>query len=216
MPGEFDERSVSISADYDYMFKLVVIGDPSVGKSSLLLRFTDNTFNEHYQITTIDWKIKTIEVGRHKVKLVIWDTAGQERFRAFSSSVFHGAHGIILVFDITRQTTFMNVQCLWLNDLHQRIDDSVKLLLVGNKCDEGTKRQVGYATAERYAQGLGIPYLETSAKNASNVDQAFYTMASELTNSVSGKMFDSDTSSIRIGVTPSSPVVEEGYCCSYV
>ncbi|XP_041352418.1 ras-related protein Rab-1A-like isoform X2 [Gigantopelta aegis] len=200
MPGEFDERSVSISADYDYMFKLVVIGDPSVGKSSLLLRFTDNTFNEHYQITTIDW----------------WDTAGQERFRAFSSSVFHGAHGIILVFDITRQTTFMNVQCLWLNDLHQRIDDSVKLLLVGNKCDEGTKRQVGYATAERYAQGLGIPYLETSAKNASNVDQAFYTMASELTNSVSGKMFDSDTSSIRIGVTPSSPVVEEGYCCSYV
>ena len=110
-----------------------------------------------------------------------WDTAGQERFRTITSSYYRGAHGIIVVFDVTDQESFNNVK-QWLNEIDRYANESVNKLLVGNKSDLGPKRVVEFATAKAFADEIGVPYIETSAKNASNVEQAFMTMAAEIKN----------------------------------
>ena len=110
-----------------------------------------------------------------------WDTAGQERFRTITSSYYRGAHGIIVVFDVTDQESFNNVK-QWLNEIDRYANESVNKLLVGNKSDLTGKRVVEHATAKAFADEIGIPYIETSAKNATNVEQAFMTMAAEIKN----------------------------------
>jgi len=169
-----------MSADYDHLFKLLLIGDSGVGKSCLLLRFTDDTYTESYISTIgVDFKIRTIELEQKKIKLQIWDTAGQERFRTITSSYYRGAHGIIVVYDVTDQVSFNNVK-QWLQEIDRYACESVNKLLVGNKCDLTTKKVVDANTAKEFADGLGIPCLETSAKSATNVEQAFITMAAEI------------------------------------
>eukprot|EP01103_Thecamoeba_quadrilineata_P021266 TRINITY_DN96_c0_g1_i1.p1 TRINITY_DN96_c0_g1~~TRINITY_DN96_c0_g1_i1.p1 ORF type:complete len:214 (-),score=35.16 TRINITY_DN96_c0_g1_i1:109-711(-) len=169
-----------MSADYDHLFKLLLIGDSGVGKSCLLLRFTDDTYTESYISTIgVDFKIRTIDLEGKRIKLQIWDTAGQERFRTITSSYYRGAHGIIVVYDVTDQVSFNNVK-QWLQEIDRYACESVNKLLVGNKCDLTTKKVVDSNTAKEFADGLQIPFLETSAKNATNVDQAFTTMAQEI------------------------------------
>jgi len=111
--------------------------------------------------------------------LQIWDTAGQERFRTITSSYYRGAHGIIVVYDVTNQESFNNVK-QWLQEIDRYASENVNKLLVGNKSDLTSQKVVDYNTAKEFADGLGIPLLETSAKNATNVEQAFYTMATEI------------------------------------
>lgn len=110
------------SRDYDHLFKLLIIGDSGVGKSSLLLRFSDNTFTGSY-ITTIgvDFKIKTVNIDDEKVKLQIWDTAGQERFRTITSTYYRGTHGVVIVYDVTNGETFANVK-RWLHEIDQNCE----------------------------------------------------------------------------------------------
>ncbi|KAG7669917.1 hypothetical protein Ndes2526B_g06289 [Nannochloris sp. 'desiccata'] len=168
--------------EYDYLFKLLLIGDSGVGKSCLLLRFADDTYTESYISTIgVDFKIRTVELDGKVIKLQIWDTAGQERFRTITSSYYRGAHGIIVVFDVTDQESFNNVK-QWLNEIDRYANESVNKLLVGNKSDLTTKRAVEYNTAKAFADEIGVPYIETSAKNANNVEQAFMTMAAEIKN----------------------------------
>merc|ERR1712038_177747 len=126
---------------------------------------------------------RTIELDGKTIKLQIWDTAGQERFRTITSSYYRGAHGIIVVYDVTDQESFNNVK-QWLQEIDRYACENVNKLLVGNKCDLTTKKVVDYTTAKEYADQLGIPFLETSAKNATNVEQAFMTMAAEIKNRV--------------------------------
>ena len=167
----------TMNPEYDYLFKLVVIGDSGVGKSCLLLRFADDTFTESYISTIgVDFKIRTIELDGKIIKLQIWDTAGQERFRTILPGYFRRAHGIIVVYDVTDQESFNNVK-QWLQEIDRYACENVSQLLVGNKCDLTDKRVVDYTSAKEYADQLGIPFLETSAKNATNVEQAFMTMA---------------------------------------
>lgn len=169
-----------MASEYDYLFKLLLIGDSGVGKSCLLLRFADDTYTESYISTIgVDFKIRTIELEGKTIKLQIWDTAGQERFRTITSSYYRGAHGIIIVYDVTDMETFNNVKT-WLSEIEKYATDSVNKLLVGNKCDLVVKKAVDYNTAKDFADGLGIPFLETSAKNATNVEQAFMTMSAEI------------------------------------
>ncbi|EGF78089.1 hypothetical protein BATDEDRAFT_90991 [Batrachochytrium dendrobatidis JAM81] len=164
----------------DYLFKLLLIGDSGVGKSCLLLRFADDTYTESYISTIgVDFKIRTIELEGKTVKLQIWDTAGQERFRTITSSYYRGAHGIIVVYDVTDQETFNNVK-QWLQEIDRFASEGVHKLLVGNKSDLETKKVVDAKTAGEFATQLGIPFLETSAKNATNVEQAFLTMAKQI------------------------------------
>merc|ERR1712087_563713 len=170
----------AMSSDYDFLFKLLLIGDTGVGKSCLLLRFADDTFTENYISTIgVDFKIRTIEFEGKTIKLQIWDTAGQERFRTITSSYYRGAHGIIVVYDVTDMDTFKNV-VQWLNEIDRYANENVNKLLVGNKSDLTSKKVVEYETAKAFADELGIPFLETSAKSAANVEQSFMTMAAEI------------------------------------
>jgi Ras-related protein Rab-1A len=164
----------------DYLFKLLLIGDSGVGKSCLLLRFADDTYTESYISTIgVDFKIRTIELDGKTVKLQIWDTAGQERFRTITSSYYRGAHGIIIVYDVTDRQSFQNVEH-WLKEIDKYATGNVNKLLVGNKSDLQSKKVVTYDEAKEFADKHGIKFLETSAKNSHNVEQAFQTMAAEI------------------------------------
>ena len=169
------------SKGYDYLYKLLLIGDSGVGKSSLLLRFVDGSFQEeHLSTLGVDFKIRTVELDGKTIKLQIWDTAGQERFRAIQSAYYRGSHGIMLVYDTTAESSFTNVQT-WLSEIGKHAPEGVGRILVGNKADLTEQRAVPYEDAKAVAKELGIgQFLETSAKDASNVEDAFLTLAREL------------------------------------
>eukprot|EP01103_Thecamoeba_quadrilineata_P007330 TRINITY_DN171_c0_g3_i1.p1 TRINITY_DN171_c0_g3~~TRINITY_DN171_c0_g3_i1.p1 ORF type:complete len:205 (-),score=20.71 TRINITY_DN171_c0_g3_i1:97-711(-) len=173
---------MAINPEYDYLFKLLLIGDSGVGKSCLLLRFADDTYTESYISTIgVDFKIRTIELEGKTIKLQIWDTAGQERFRTITSSYYRGAHGIIVVYDVTDQVSFNNVK-QWLQEIDRYATENVNKLLVGNKSDLVNKKVVDSNVAKEFADSKSIPFLETSAKNSTNVENAFLTMAREIKN----------------------------------
>ncbi|GMR59155.1 rab-1 [Pristionchus pacificus] len=203
----------AMNPEYDYLFKLLLIGDSGVGKSCLLLRFADDTYTESYISTIgVDFKIRTIELDGKTIKLQIWDTAGQERFRTITSSYYRGAHGIIVVYDITDVETFNNVK-QWLQEIDRYACENVNKLLVGNKCDLTAKRAVETQAAKEYADQLGIPFLETSAKSSTNVEQAFLTMASEIKSRMGPVQGTGGAPAVRI--TGSQPVNDKksGGCC---
>lgn len=158
--------------EYDHLFKLLIIGDSGVGKSSLLLRFADNTFSGSY-ITTIgvDFKIRTIDIEGEKVKLQIWDTAGQERFRTITSTYYRGTHGVIVVYDVTNGDSFANVK-RWLHEIEQNCE-VVNRILVGNKNDAPDRKVVLTEDAQRFADQMNIQLFETSAKDNINVEEMF-------------------------------------------
>ncbi|RDX65222.1 Ras-related protein RABD2a, partial [Mucuna pruriens] len=166
----------------DYLFKLLLIGDSGVGKSCLLLRFADDSYIESYISTIgVDFKIRTVEQDGKTIKLQIWDTAGQERFRTITSSYYRGAHGIIIVYDVTDEDSFNNVK-QWLSEIDRYASDNVNKLLVGNKSDLTGNRVVSYDTAKEFADQIGIPFMETSAKDATNVEDAFMAMSAAIKN----------------------------------
>jgi len=172
-------------SDYDYLFKLLLIGDSGVGKSCLLLRFADNTYTDSYISTIgVDFKIRTLEIDGKNVKLQIWDTAGQERFRTITSSYYRGAHGIIVVYDVTDKVSFNNVK-QWLGEIDRYACQAVNKLLVGNKSDLKDKKVVEFQEAKDFADSIGIPFLETSAKSATNVEEAFIQMTKQIKERVS-------------------------------
>jgi|UniRef100_A0A7S4C9R9 Ras-related protein Rab-1A len=187
-----------MGSEYDFLFKLLLIGDSGVGKSCLLLRFADDTYTESYISTIgVDFKIRTIELEGKTIKLQIWDTAGQERFRTITSSYYRGAHGIIVVYDVTDMESFNNVKT-WLSEIDKYATDKVNKLLVGNKCDLVVKKVVDFQTAKDFADQLEIPFLETSAKNATNVEQAFMTMSAEIKKRVAAQQTPGATSGVKL------------------
>lgn len=196
----------------DYLFKLLLIGDSGVGKSCLLLRFADDTYTESYISTIgVDFKIRTIELDGKTIKLQIWDTAGQERFRTITSSYYRGAHGIIVVYDVTDQESYANVK-QWLQEIDRYASENVNKLLVGNKSDLTTKKVVDNTTAKEFADSLGVPFLETSAKNATNVEQAFMTMAAEIKKRMGpGAASGGERPNLKIDSTPVKSA--SGGCC---
>jgi Ras-related protein Rab-1A len=202
-----------MNPEYDYLFKLLLIGDSGVGKSCLLLRFADDTYTESYISTIgVDFKIRTIELDGKTIKLQIWDTAGQERFRTITSSYYRGAHGIIVVYDVTDKESFDNVK-QWLQEIERYACENVNKLLVGNKSDLTTKKVVDYATAKDFADERGIPFLETSAKNANNVEQAFMTMAAEIKARMGPSAVQTDTKKVALGQGKAVSGSSGGGCC---
>ncbi|CDW54981.1 Ras protein Rab 10 [Trichuris trichiura] len=169
---------------YDLLFKLLLIGDSGVGKTCILYRFCDDAFNTTFISTIgIDFKIKTIELKGKKIKLQIWDTAGQERFHTITTSYYRGAMGIILVYDITNPKSFDNI-AKWLRNINDHANEDVERMLLGNKCDMEEKRMVSKERGEQIALEHRIRFLETSAKDKTNIDKAFYDLAEAIYNKV--------------------------------
>ncbi|EAN31996.2 GTP-binding protein ypt2 [Theileria parva strain Muguga] len=181
--------------DYDYLFKLVLIGDSGVGKSCLLLRFADDSFTDSY-ITTIgvDFRFRTLFVKDKRVKLQIWDTAGQERFRTITSTYYRGADGIIMVYDITDKSSFEHIND-WLTEVNKYSSEDTCKLLLGNKSDMEDSRDVSATDVQRLSEVIEVPAMDVSAKTGHNIDKAFYSITEKL---VSLKMeSDHDVTDLR-------------------
>uniref|UniRef100_A0A6B2LMN2 Uncharacterized protein n=1 Tax=Arcella intermedia TaxID=1963864 RepID=A0A6B2LMN2_9EUKA len=157
-----------------------MIGDSGVGKSSILMRFVEKTFVESYVSTIgVDFKIQTIDINGTSVKLQIWDTAGQERFRTITQSFYRGAHGIMIVYDVTRRASFTNVTN-WIQQIDKFSSDGAAKILIGNKADQASERQVSQQEAQELASHLHTSYLETSAKTSLNISRAFSDLSAAL------------------------------------
>ncbi|XP_047981139.1 ras-related protein RABC2a-like [Salvia hispanica] len=165
-------------SNYDLSFKILLIGDSAVGKSSLLVSFISNVVDDLSPTVGVDFKIKFLTVSGKKLKLTIWDTAGQERFRTLTSSYYRGAHGIILVYDVTRRDTFTNLSDVWAKELelYSTNEDCLKML-VGNKVDRESERVVSREEGMSLAKDLGCLFLECSARTRENVEQCFSELA---------------------------------------
>ncbi|XP_039015951.1 ras-related protein RABC1-like [Hibiscus syriacus] len=163
-----------METEFDYLFKLLMIGDSGVGKSSLLLSFTAGTFDELSPTIGVDFKVKHVTAGGKKLKLAIWDTAGQERFRTLTSSYYRGAQGVVLVYDVTRRETFTNLIEVWTKEfeLYTTNKDCIKML-VGNKLDKESQRVVTKKEGLEFAREYGCLFIECSAKTHANVQQCF-------------------------------------------
>ena len=191
----------------------VVYGKNGVGKTNLLTRFVHNSFNLHSKPTIgVDFYSKTAEIDNNLVKAQIWDTAGQERFRTITSSYYRGAHGIIVVYDVTDKESFEAVKG-WLNEIDRYANENVNKLLVGNKSDLTSQKVVDYATAKAFADEIGVPFLETSAKNATNVEDAFMTMAGEIKKRMATAPAMEQGNKSKITVSGKTESVKSGGCC---
>ncbi|XXG72149.1 hypothetical protein AAC387_Pa07g1308 [Persea americana] len=193
-----------LDEDYDYLFKVVLIGDSGVGKSNILSRFTRNEFCLESKSTIgVEFATRTLQVEGKTIKAQIWDTAGQERYRAITSAYYRGALGALLVYDVTKPTTFENVS-RWLKELRDHADSNIVIMLIGNKTDLKHLRAVATEDAQGFAEREGLSFIETSALEAVNVEKAFQTILGEVYRIISKKTLSSEeaaTTSIKEGKT---------------
>ncbi|CAM5176849.1 unnamed protein product [Eretmochelys imbricata] len=173
--------------EYDYLFKVVLIGDSGVGKSNLLSRFTRNEFNLESKSTIgVEFATRSIQVDGKTIKAQIWDTAGQERYRAITSAYYRGAVGALLVYDIAKHLTYENVE-RWLKELRDHADNNIVIMLVGNKSDLRHLRAVPTDEARAFAEKNNLSFIETSALDSTNVEEAFKNILTEIYRIVSQK-----------------------------
>lgn len=194
--------------EYDYLFKVVLIGDSGVGKSNLLSRFTRNEFNLESKSTIgVEFATRSILVDGKTIKAQIWDTAGQERYRAITSAYYRGAVGALLVYDIAKMVTFQNVE-RWLKELRDHADQNIVIMLVGNKSDLRHLRAVPTEDAMDCASKNLLSFIETSALDSSNVESAFQLILKEIYNQMSRRQIpdngptDDPSSSKAIVIEP--------------
>jgi len=171
---------MSASQEYDYLYKVVLIGDSGVGKSNLLSRFTRNEFNLETKSTIgVEFATRSIQADGKTIKAQIWDTAGQERYRAITSAYYRGAVGALLVYDIAKNVTFKNVE-RWLTELRENSSGNIVIMLVGNKNDLRHLREVPTETAKEFSERHKLLFMETSALDSTNVEQAFQNILTEI------------------------------------
>ncbi|XP_057753017.1 ras-related protein RABA6a [Arachis stenosperma] len=221
MADAFDEEC-------DYLFKAVLIGDSGVGKSNLLSRFAKDEFRFDSKPTIgVEFAYRNIKIADKLIKAQIWDTAGQERFRAITSSYYRGALGALLVYDITRRSSFENAR-KWMVELREFGGKEMVVILVGNKCDLEQTREVEEEEAKGFAEREGLCFMETSALKNLNVDQVFLQMITRIHDSTSHKSLDakaeqdkqitlSDAKEIHIDAANEVTATKQTsyyYCCS--
>ncbi|KAF9257813.1 ras-domain-containing protein [Marasmius fiardii PR-910] len=207
-------------SNYDYLFKVVLIGDSGVGKSYVLSRFTRNEFNLESKSTIgVEFATRSINVDGKTVKAQIWDTAGQERYRAITSAYYRGAVGALLVYDIAKHATYVNVT-RWLKELRDHADSNIVIMLVGNKSDLKHLRAVPTDEATTFASENGLSFIETSALDASNVESAFQTILTDIYRIVSSKSLETSANpveapgpSISVGPSVDTNAQQGSKCC---
>lgn len=179
-------------SDYDYLYKLVLIGDSGVGKSNLLSRFTRNEFYFETKSTIgVEFATRSITVNNKTIKTQIWDTAGQERYRSITTAYYRGAVGALVAYDITKGKTFQNLN-RWVTELKENAPPNIIIMLVGNKCDLNHLREVSSDEGKQFAEKHGLYFIETSALDSTNVDTAFQNVVTEIYNST-GNNFSKDS-----------------------
>jgi len=178
---------------YDYLFKFIIIGDAATGKSCLLHRFIDDKFKKESTHTIgVEFGSKIVEVGGQNVKLQIWDTAGQERFRSVTRSYYRGAAGTILVYDVTSRESYNHVSS-WLNDARALANPDIAIVLVGNKIDLASEREVTFLEASRFAQENELMFLETSALTGEGVSEVFLKCARTILTKIESGALDPES-----------------------
>jgi len=186
---------------YSYLFKYIIIGDTGVGKSCLLLQFTDKRFQPIHDLTIgVEFGARMINIENKPIKLQIWDTAGQESFRSITRSYYRGAAGALLVYDITRRETFSHLT-RWLQEARQNSHQNMVIMLIGNKSDLEHRRQVSKEEGEAFALENGLVFLETSAKTAANVESAFVKTAEKIFENIQSGVYDVNNEShgVKLG-----------------
>jgi len=201
---------------YDYLVKLLIIGDSGVGKTCILLRFCENSFqSSHLSTIGIDFKIKTIDVDSKKIKLQIWDTAGQERFKTITQTYYKGAMGIVLTYACNDRDSFNNIEN-WLRQIKQHANENVCKILVANKCDI-SDRTITFSEGKALADKYNMQFFETSAKTDTNITPVFGAIAKEikdriLTNDTGRAQETGGGTSLK--KDNSGGEVKKGSCCS--
>ena len=220
---------MSNNQEYDYLFKLLLIGNSSVGKSSLLFRFVENVWDDNFVPTIAVYfvnnifnktififaqKLKTLEVNDKKVKLQIWDTVGQEKFKIITASYYRGVNGVLVVYDITDRDSFDNLNS-WLIEIEKNANKNVYKLLIGNKCDLEDKRKVTYQEGKDFATSNGMQFIETSAKADTKVKDAFEMLTQEIIKSsiTKDKVMEKKEKSVRLSSNTSDLTVKKKGCC---
>jgi len=187
---------------YAYLFKYIIIGDTGAGKSCLLLQFTDKRFQPVHDLTIgVEFGARLVTIDNRQIKLQIWDTAGQESFRSITRSYYRGAAGALLVYDITRRDTFQHLG-RWLEEARQNGNQNMTIMLIGNKSDLEHKREVTPEEGSKFAQENGLLFMETSAKTAFNVEEAFVKPAQDIYEKIQRGIYDvsNDANGIKVGV----------------
>ena len=165
---------MSTSNEVEFVFKILLLGDSEVGKSCFLMRYSDNVFVENY-ITTIglDYKLKNVKLDSGKtIKVQLWDTAGQDKYRTIAKNYFKGSHGILLLYDVTKQSSFQNIRD-WIQDIREEVSQKAIIFLIGNKIDLVDKRKISKEKGIELAEEYKLPFFEASAKSGENVDEVF-------------------------------------------
>ncbi|KAG0455291.1 hypothetical protein HPP92_024256 [Vanilla planifolia] len=210
-----------VDDDYDYLFKVVLIGDAGVGKSNLLSRFTRNEFSLESKSTIgVEFATRSTRVEEKVVKAQIWDTAGQERYRAITSAYYRGAVGALLVYDITRHVTFESME-RWLKELREHTNSNVIVMLVGNKADLRHLRAVSTEDAKAFAEKESTFFMETSALESTNVEDAFIEVLTQIHSVMSKKALNVGDDpmalpkgqTISVGSKDDVSVVKKSGCC---
>ena len=165
---------------YDHLFKIIIIGNHAVGKTCILNQFCHNEFDPLTKSTHgIDFKIRTIELDGEKFKLQIWDTTGSEQYLSITTPYYHGAMGIILVYDVTNEKSFENVR-KWIQRIELNSSTSVETIILGNKCEMKEKRKVSKEKGEELAVEYGMKFMEIDAKSSINIEEAFFTLVCDI------------------------------------
>lgn len=186
---------------FAYLFKFIIIGDTGVGKSCLLLQFTDKRFRNDHDLTIgVEFGCQILIVKDRPLKMQIWDTSGQEKFKSLTRSYYRGASAALLVYDIAKRSSFEHVG-RWLEEARQNGNPSISIILVGNKTDLLESREVPVSEGKAFAESHGLLFIETSAKSGSNVDAAFRQLLEHVYDKVLRGQIDTsnDAFGVRVG-----------------
>ena len=198
------------TGDFDFKFKIMVIGESKVGKTSLIKRYTKNKFGGVYLTTVgVDFQDKIIQIEEKKIRLQIWDTAGQERFRNITKNYFNSSDGFLLIYDISDKDSFKHLN-FWNEQIKLNAPNNTKSVLVGNKCDLDNSREISIEQGENLAQKYKIKFFEASAKDGTNINEVFEYLANEI---YKVKKFDIRNNTCSTVLSPEQIKKDKKKCC---
>jgi len=170
--------------EFDYLFRYIIVGDVNVGKSCIMLQFSEHQFREEHELTIgVEFSIKILEINNKNIKIQIWDTAGEEAFQSVTKNYYRNAVGALIVYDITKKSSFEHLKN-WIENVRECSTKNIKIILIGNKTDLEEKREVSYQEGLEFAKKYDLIFFETSAKNFININESFYKLTEDIFKNV--------------------------------